>query len=63
MLNSNKDTFVQEYEQAVDAFLNEGGDTFVSEAGDIENWSKAKINPEVIKALKDNIQRLKEIEL
>ena len=24
---------------------------------------KAKINPEVIKALKDNIQRLKEIEL
>ena len=63
LLNSNKDTFVQEYEQAVDAFLNEGGDTFVSEAGDIENWSKAKINPEVIKALKDNIQRLKEIEL
>ena len=63
LLNSNKATFVQEYEQAVDAFLNEGGDTFVSEAGDIENWSKAKINPEVIKALKNNIQRLKEIEL
>ena len=62
-MNSNKDSFVQDYEQAVEAFLNEGGDTFMSEAGDIENWSKAKLNPEVIKALKDNIKQLKELEL
>ena len=63
LMNSNKDSFVQDYEQAVEAFLNEGGDTFMSEAGDIENWSKAKLNPEVIKALKDNIKQLKELEL
>jgi hypothetical protein len=35
----------------------------MSEAGDIENWSKAKINPEVIKTLKENIKQLKELEL
>ncbi len=63
LMNSNKDSFVKDYEQALEAFLNEGGDTFMSEAGDIENWSKAKINPEVIKALKNNIQQLKEMEL
>lgn len=63
LMNSNKDSFVQDYEQAVEAFLNEGGDTFMSEAGDIENWSKATINPEVIKTLKDNIEQLKKMEL
>lgn len=63
LMNSNKDSFIKDYEQALEAFLNEGGDTFMSEAGDIENWSKAKINPEVIKALKNNIQQLKEMEL
>jgi len=63
LMNSNKNSFVQDYEQAVEAFLNEGSDTFMSEAGDIENWSKAKLNPEVIKALKDNIKQLKELEL
>ena len=63
IMNSNKDSFVGDYEQAVDAFLDEGGDTFMSEAGDIENWSKAKINPEVIKALKENIKQLKKMEL
>jgi len=63
LMNSNKDSFVQDYEQAVESFLNEGGETFMSEAGDIENWSKAKLNPEMIKALKNNIKQLKELEL
>ena len=35
----------------------------MSEAGDLENWSKVKLKPEVIKALKDNIKQLKELEL
>ena len=63
LLNSNKDSFVNDYEQAVDAFINDKGESFMSEAGDMENWSKATINPEVIKALKDNIEQLKKMEL
>ena len=63
LMNSNKDSFVKDYEQAVDAFINDKGESFMSEADDIENWSKAKLNPEIIKALKDNIKQLKELEL
>ena len=63
LMNANKDSFVTDYEQAVEAYINDKGDTFMSEAGDLENWSKAKLNPEVIKALKENIKQLKELEL
>ena len=63
LMNANKDSFVNDYEQAVEAYINDTGDTFMSEAGDLENWSKAKVNPEVIKALKENIKQLKELEL
>jgi len=63
LMNANKNSFVTDYEQAVEAYINDKGDTFMSEAGDLENWSKAKINPERIKALKENIKQLKELEL
>jgi len=63
LMNANKDSFVKDYEQAVEAYINDTGDTFMSEAGDLENWSKAKLNPEVIKILKENIKQLKELEL
>ena len=43
LMNTNKDSFVTDYEQAVEAYINDTGDTFMSEAGDLENWSKAKI--------------------
>ena len=63
LMNANKDSFVDDYEQAVNAFVNDQGESFMSEAGDMENWSKGKINPEVIKALKDNIKQLRELEI
>ena len=63
LLNANKDSFVDDYEQAVNAFVNDQGESFMSEAGDMENWSKAKINPEVIKSLKENIKQLRELEI
>ena len=63
LMNANKNSFVTDYEQAVEAYINDTGDTFMSEAGDLENWSKAKLNPEVIKILKENIKQLKELEL
>ena len=63
LMNANKNSFVTDYEQAVEAYINDTGDTFMSEAGDIENWSKSKVNPETIKALKANIKQLRELEL
>ena len=63
LMNDNKNTFVDDYEQAVDAFINDQGESFMSEAGDMENWSKAKVNPEIIKSLKENIKQLRELEL
>ena len=62
-MNQNKNAFVTDYEQVVEEYVNGKDDTFVSEAGDIENWSTAKVNPEVIKALKANIKQLKETEI
>jgi hypothetical protein len=63
LMNDNKNSFVTDYEQAVEAYINDKGDTFMSEAGDLENWSQVKLNPEVIKALKENIKQLRELEL
>ena len=62
-MNANKDSFVDDYEQAVEAFVNDKGETYMSEAGHAENWSKTKVDPKIIKALKDNIKQLKEMEM
>ena len=63
LMNANKDSFVDDYEQAVEAFINDKGETYMSEAGHAENWSKAEVNPEVIKALKENIKQLRELDI
>jgi hypothetical protein len=63
LMNSNKNSFVKDYEQAVEEYTNAKDDIFISEAGDIENWSTSKIDPEIIKALKANIKQLKETEI
>ena len=63
LMNANKNTFVDDYEAAVKEYENSQPETYVSEAGDIENWVGGKPNPEVIKALKDNIKKLKELKL
>ena len=63
LMNANKNTFVDEYEAAVKEYETAQPDTYVSEAGDIENWVGGKVNPEIIKALKENIKQLRELEL
>ena len=63
MMNANKNSFTDDYEQAVEAFSNNQGESFISEDGDLENWSKTNVNPETIKALKANIKKLRELEL
>jgi hypothetical protein len=61
ILNSNKNASLEEFEQALDAWLEEK-DTFVSEAGDIESWSggdKTKMYSE----LKEKISELKKTDI
>ena len=63
IMNDNKNTFADDYEAAVKEYETALPDTYVSEAGDIENWVGGKVNPEIIKALKENIKQLRELEL
>lgn len=58
IMNSNKNASLEEFEQAIDSWLQDK-DTFVSEAGDIESWSggdKTKIYQEIKQKL-DELKR------
>jgi len=63
LLNQNKNTSVNDFEQQFEEFLKNPNNSFITEAGDIEKWIGGSIPPELIKTIKDNIKRLKEIEL
>ena len=61
ILNSNKNASLEDFERALDAWLEEK-DTFVSEQGDIENWSggdKTKAYEEI----KKKIQEWKKVDI
>ncbi len=63
MLNSNKNSSVDDVEQMFDDYFNSTMEAFVTEDGDIVKWDGGSINPEFIKTVKDNIKRLRETEL
>ena len=61
ILNSNKNASLEDFERALDAWLEEK-DTYVSEQGDIENWSggdKTKAYEEI----KKKIQEWKKVDI
>lgn len=62
LLNSNKNHILIDLEQVLDNWINET-DSFVSEDGVVESWSKGKGNDEFYKNAKENIKILKEKEL
>ena len=64
ILNKNKNDFATEYEKVLDEFLsNPQNIEFFSESGDAEGWSMGKLDPDMIKKLKENVKILKETEL
>ena len=63
MLNANKNSTMDDAEQMFDEHFNSKNNTFVTEAGDIEKWDGGSIDPEVIKAIKNNIKRLRNLEI
>jgi hypothetical protein len=61
IINSNKNASLEDFERALDAWLEEK-DTFVSEQGDVENWSggdKTKAYEEI----KKKIQEWKKVDI
>jgi hypothetical protein len=63
ILNSNKNTSLDDAEQMFDDYFNSKNNTYVTEAGDIEKWDGGSIDPEYIKLVKANIKRLRETEI
>jgi hypothetical protein len=63
MLNANKNATIDDAEQMFDEYFNSKNNTYVTEAGDIEKWDGGSIDPEVIKAIKSNIKRLRNLEI
>jgi hypothetical protein len=63
MLNSNKNATIDDAEQMFDEYFNSKNETYVTEAGDIEKWDGGSIDPEVIKMIKNNIKRLRNLEI
>ena len=63
MLNANKNATIDDAEQMFDEYFTSKNNTYVTEAGDIEKWDGGSIDPEVIKAIKSNIKRLRNLEI
>ncbi|MDB4232353.1 hypothetical protein N9795_01465 [Candidatus Pelagibacter sp.] len=63
MLNSNKNSTIDDAEQMFDEYFVSKKNTYVTEAGDIEKWDGGRIDPEYIKMIKANIKRLRELEI
>jgi len=60
MMNSNKNSMVDDFEQAFEEFINAKNDTFITEQGDIEKWGGGKVNEDEIKNVKEYIKKLRE---
>ena len=58
IMNSNKNASLEEFEQALDSWLDEK-DTFVTEQGDIESWQGGD-KTELYKQLKEKISELRQ---
>jgi hypothetical protein len=63
MLNANKNATIDDAEQMFDEYFNSKNETYITEAGDIEKWDGGSIDPEVIKMIKNNIKRLRNLEI
>ena len=62
LMNSNKNYMLDELEMVLDNWINET-DSFVSEDGVVESWSKSKGNEEFYKQAKENIKKSREEEI
>jgi hypothetical protein len=62
-LNINKDTMVNDFEEAINSFLSTKNDSYINEQGVIEDWGGGKVNEDEIKNIKEYIKKLREHQL
>jgi hypothetical protein len=60
MMNANKNTMVNDFEQAFENYINSQNESYFTEQGDLESWSGGKINEDEIKNVKEYIKNLRE---
>jgi hypothetical protein len=63
IINNNKNAMVDDFEVAFNNFINNKGESYVTEQGDVETWSGGKINEDKIKNVKEYIKKLRETEI
>jgi hypothetical protein len=61
ILNQNKNASLEEFEMGLEAWMNEN-ESFVTEAGDVENWGKVD-KTKMYEQIKTNIEKLKKINI
>ena len=61
IVNSNKNASLEDFEKALESWLEEK-DTYVSEQGDIENWSGGD-KTTIYKELKERIDEWKKVDI
>jgi hypothetical protein len=63
LMNANKNSMVDDFEEAFINFMTTKAESYVTEQGDIESWSGGKVNEDEIKKVKEYIKKLREQEL
>ena len=59
IMNANKDAYLDDIINAIDTWA-DVKETYVNEAGDVENWAGGNVDKEEIAKLKEHIKKLKE---
>jgi hypothetical protein len=63
IMNLNKNQEVDDFEQAIQEWLSQQNESYISEAGDVETWKGGKISDEEIRSLKEYIAKLRELKI
>lgn len=62
IINANKNASLEDIEKAIDSWFDMQDEAFVSENGEVENW-KGGNKSKIYKEIKDNLTKIKAIEI
>ena len=63
LLNLNKNAEMDDMLAMLDDWANQRDDAFITEAGDIEQWSGGENRHEIVKQLKENIKKFRDTQI
>lgn len=59
LMNLNKNNYLDDFEKIINSYYNKDKETFVTESGEIENWSSGNINESILDDIKKEITDIK----